>query len=92
MQGIPGSSVQFTGCILASRYLLRISTISTTVAITVSTSPIQDITNGAENAAVNLQSGANLKDMVTLMAGVNIKSGQIVNYGETVSKEGKKNG
>ena len=48
--------------------------------------------SGEESRAVILNAGVNVKDMATIMSGVTIKSGTIVNYGEVIKKEGKKNG
>lgn len=47
---------------------------------------------GEESAVVILQEGATIKDIVTIMSGITIKSNTTINYGEVVSKEGKKNG
>ncbi len=47
---------------------------------------------GDEKAVVSLQKGATIKDMVSLLPGVTIKEDMIVNFGETVGKEGRKNG
>lgn len=47
--------------------------------------------SGEESGVVSLQSGVNVKDMVTIMSNVTIKKGTVINYGETVKKEGRKN-
>ena len=47
---------------------------------------------GNDKATVVLEKGVTVNDAATIMAGVTIKENKTVNYGESLTKEGVKNG